>query len=119
MSNKRSPIQAGSVERYAALKRVERRTGSLSLASEFMALRDQATGGAPAVIQIPDGNASTETEIAISGDAFLTLEQAARYIQLPQSYLRELIEGGTLAARNVGPRAGGRYRLRRADLERL
>lgn len=49
---------------------------------------------------------------------WLTLDEAAA-CGLPASYLLSLIESGELPARNVGVRPGGRWRIRRADLEQL
>jgi excisionase family DNA binding protein len=50
---------------------------------------------------------------------WLTLAEAAAYSGLPASYLRELIGTLELKARNVGPRPGGRWRVRRLDLDAI
>jgi len=50
---------------------------------------------------------------------WLTPAEAAEYSGLPASYLIELVHSGTLLARDVGVRPGGKYRIRRADLDGL
>lgn len=51
--------------------------------------------------------------------AWLTLDQAASYSGLPASFLRSLIDSGTLAAFDTGPRPGGRWRVAKRDLDTL
>ena len=50
---------------------------------------------------------------------WLTLDEAADYSGLPASVLHRLIAGGQLPALDVGVRPGGRYRVRRADLDEI
>lgn len=51
--------------------------------------------------------------------AWLTLAQAEDYTGLPDTFLQSLIDQGTLPALNVGVRAGGRYRVKRTDLDAI
>ena len=48
---------------------------------------------------------------------WLTIDEAADYSGLPASVLRKMILAGQLKALDVGHRAGGIYRVRRADLD--
>jgi excisionase family DNA binding protein len=48
---------------------------------------------------------------------WLTLAEAAEYSGLPESFLHAMIDQGTLPALDVGVRPGGRYRVRRSDLD--
>lgn len=48
---------------------------------------------------------------------WLTLLQAEDYTGLPETFLQSLIDQGTLPALNVGVRTGGRYRVKRSDLD--
>jgi excisionase family DNA binding protein len=50
---------------------------------------------------------------------YLTIPEADYYVGLSGDTLFELIESGKLPAIDVGPRPGGKYRILRADLERL
>jgi len=51
--------------------------------------------------------------------AWLTLAEAEDYTGLPEMFLLALIDGGKLPACNVGVRAGGRYRVKRSDLDAI
>lgn len=51
--------------------------------------------------------------------AWLTLEQAETYTGLPASELLSYIKVGNLLALDVGVRPGGRYRVKRADLDAI
>ena len=50
---------------------------------------------------------------------WLTLSEAAEYCGLPEMFLLGLIDNGKLPALNVGVRAGGRYRVKRGDLDAI
>jgi excisionase family DNA binding protein len=50
---------------------------------------------------------------------WLTLAEAAEYSGLPESFLHSMIDQGALAALDVGVRPGGRYRVRRSDLDQI
>jgi len=50
---------------------------------------------------------------------WLSLPEAAAYTGLPQSTLRKLIASRKLLALDVGPRPGGRWRVKRSDLDAI
>lgn len=50
---------------------------------------------------------------------WLTAAEAAEYSGLPASFLVHAIDTGVLLALDVGVRPGGKYRIRRADIEAL
>ncbi|MGO4882925.1 MAG: helix-turn-helix domain-containing protein [Bryobacteraceae bacterium] len=50
---------------------------------------------------------------------WLSLPEAAAYTGLPQSTLRKLVAGRKLPALDTGPRLGGRWRIKRSDLDNL
>ena len=50
---------------------------------------------------------------------WLTLGEAAEYSGLPKSVILTLIEASQLKAIDCGPRPGGRYRVKRSDLDAL
>lgn len=50
---------------------------------------------------------------------WLTLGEAAEYSGLPKSTLQALIDASQLKAIDCGPRPGGRYRIKRVDLDGL
>ncbi len=50
---------------------------------------------------------------------WLTLKEAEDHAGLPTSVLEMLIESGELPAFNVGVRKGGRWRVRRSDLDAI
>ena len=54
-----------------------------------------------------------------AGRLWLTLAEAAAYSGLPASHLLAAIEAGELAARDVGVRPGGHWRVRRLDLDAI
>lgn len=56
---------------------------------------------------------------AVPTVAWLTLRQAAAYTGLPVADLREAVLTGELHARDVGVREGGRYRVKRSDLDAI
>jgi excisionase family DNA binding protein len=56
---------------------------------------------------------------ARSARLWLTVDEAADYSGLPAVTLRGLIGRGNLPAMDVGIRRGGRWRVRRIDLERI
>ena len=57
--------------------------------------------------------------IARPARLWFTLTEASDYSGLPAATLRDFIAGGHLNAWDVGVRRGGRWRIRRIDLERL
>jgi excisionase family DNA binding protein len=50
---------------------------------------------------------------------WLTVAEGAEYSGLPASVILELVQSGRLRALDVGRRPGGRYRVRRRDLDDL
>lgn len=50
---------------------------------------------------------------------WLSLPEAAAYTGLPQSTLCKLLASGRLAALDTGPRLGGRWRIKRSDLDAI
>ena len=53
------------------------------------------------------------------GRLWLTLAESAEYTGLPASHLLAAIDSGELAARDVGVRPGGHWRVRRLDLDAI
>jgi excisionase family DNA binding protein len=45
------------------------------------------------------------------------MPEAAAYTGLPQSTLRKLVARRKLPALDIGPRLGGRWRMKRSDLD--
>ncbi|HXM43776.1 MAG TPA: helix-turn-helix domain-containing protein [Bryobacteraceae bacterium] len=50
---------------------------------------------------------------------WLSLPEAAAYTGLPQSTLRKLLGSRKLPALDTGPRLGGRWRIKRSDLDAI
>ena len=50
---------------------------------------------------------------------WLSLPEAAAYTGLPQSTLRKLVANRQLPALDTGPRLGGRWRIKRSDLDNI
>jgi len=50
---------------------------------------------------------------------WLTIEESAAYLGLPASIIQKLVESGKLPALDCGPRPGGRWRVKRSDLDAL
>ena len=50
---------------------------------------------------------------------WLSLPEAAAYTGLPQSTLRKLMASRKLPALDTGPRLGGRWRIKRSDLDAI
>ena len=50
---------------------------------------------------------------------WLTLAEAAEYSGLPASHLLAMIDAGELAARDVGVRPGGHWRVRKLDVDAI
>jgi len=50
---------------------------------------------------------------------WLSLPEAAAYTGLPQSTLRKLLASRKLPGMDTGPRLGGRWRIKRSDLDNL
>jgi len=50
---------------------------------------------------------------------WLSMPEAAAYTGLPQSALRRLMADGKLRGLDTGPRLGGRWRIKRSDLDAI
>ncbi|MGA2737821.1 MAG: helix-turn-helix domain-containing protein [Bryobacteraceae bacterium] len=50
---------------------------------------------------------------------WLSLAEAAAYTGLPQSILRKLLGNRKLPGLDTGPRLGGRWRIKRSDLDAI
>lgn len=50
---------------------------------------------------------------------WLTIQEASDYSGLPKSTIEKLIHAGQLKAIDCGPRPGGKYRIKRIDLDAL
>jgi excisionase family DNA binding protein len=50
---------------------------------------------------------------------WLSMPEAAAYTGLPQSTLRKLVASRKLPALDIGPRLGGRWRMKRSDLDAI
>jgi excisionase family DNA binding protein len=50
---------------------------------------------------------------------WLSLPEAAAYTGLPQSTLRKLLASRQLPGLDTGPRLGGRWRIKRSDLDAI
>ena len=50
---------------------------------------------------------------------WLSLAEAAAYTGLPQSTLRKLLASRKLLGLDTGPRFGGRWRIKRSDLDNI
>ena len=62
-----------------------------------------------------DGGAAVDRPLK----PWLTINEAAEYSGLPASTVRALIDAGQLPSLDCGPRPGGRYRVKRADLDSI
>jgi len=60
-----------------------------------------------------------EPAAAVTLRPWLTIAESAEYSGLPASHLLGMIEAGELAARDVGIRPGGHWRVRRLDLDAI
>jgi excisionase family DNA binding protein len=83
-----------------ARKVVTRETGSV-------AFRGASQAGVASVFQPPIYHASQ----------WLSLAEAAAYTGLPQTTLRKLLASRKLPGLDTGPRVGGRWRIKRSDLD--
>lgn len=53
------------------------------------------------------------------GKPWITVSEAAEYSGLPASVISKLAESGELPALDCGPRPGGKWRIKRTDLDRF
>jgi excisionase family DNA binding protein len=81
-----------------------------------------ADATAAILAQLLDRMAPPQLTSAVTNEAplrWITLDEAEQYLGLPATVLRDLIEDGILPAIDVGIRAGGRWRVKRADLDAI
>ena len=73
------------------------------------------------VLELPPGDGASEPAEAAPdrGRLWLTIAEAAEYTGLPESFLHKLVDERRLPAFDVGVRPGGRFRVKRTDLEAL
>lgn len=103
--------QNGRLERFKRPDPVTGRETTIFAVADVERLKDELTPKALAVVPTPPRAVTPVLR------PWLTLAEAAEYSGLPAAILRDLIEGGKLRALDVGVRPGGRYRVRRADLD--
>ena len=70
---------------------------------------DPAQSGVASVFQAPVYHPSQ----------WLSLAEAAAYTGLPQSILRRLLANRKLPGLDIGPHLGGRWRIKRSDLDNI
>ena len=78
--------------------------------------------GSSIVVDVTNGGGSAALDlrgVRLSPRPWLTLGEAAEYSGLPKSCILALIEASQLKAIDCGPRPGGRYRVKRVDLDAL
>jgi excisionase family DNA binding protein len=110
---------AGKIRQRRVIDPKTKRTQMVLLAADINRL---AAGTAPAPV-----SAATEMRVArlnaalppveVTPRPWMTADQAAEYSGLPASFLLGMIASGRLAALDVGIRPGGRYRIKRTDLD--
>jgi|SRR5882672_1413496 len=91
------------------------------LASEWAAQAEPLLNAADLPIGLPPAPRALPAPSAMPSAprAWLTFDESAGYSGLPASVLRDLVAAGRLPALDVGVRPGGRYRVRRNDLDAL
>jgi len=62
---------------------------------------------------------SWSPQVMSNPNLWLTVDQAAKVCGLPASIIQKLVESGKLPALDCGPRPGGRWRVKRTDLDAL
>jgi excisionase family DNA binding protein len=112
-------VDAGSVERFAtdvqAGIRPERSAPMRALA------RIKGDGG-ESLVRLARAIApkAPRAPLAPGGSAlFMTIDETAEYSGIPRSVLTQWIKAGRLQALDVGPRPGGRWRVRREAVNAL
>ncbi|HUD98633.1 MAG TPA: helix-turn-helix domain-containing protein [Bryobacteraceae bacterium] len=79
----------------------------------------RAIGAVPFPGSSQSGPASVFQPLVYHEHQWLSLPEAAAYTGLPQSALRKLLASRKLAALDTGPRLGGRWRIKRSDLDNI
>jgi len=101
-------FEAADVARFQAERRKPSELGMIRAAP-----RDVA------IVQQPIAARTTEPTPVLHPFAWYTVEEAALYTRLPASFLLQLIQASKLPAFDVGVRPGGRWRVRKQDLDAL
>ena len=120
--------QQGKIEGFRQFDPQTRRDATMFDVSDVARLKAEWTPKAivPALAAPTPSTALVRTNGGLSAPAaapsprpWLTIGEAADYSGLPAATLRQFVESGRLAALDVGVRPGGRYRVRRADLDQI
>jgi len=121
-----SAPEVGLFTRHRAFDPETKREAIMFDAAEIEAYRrDAATKPAPGALAVrPSRLPLDDYDIDDAADTgagrlWLTLAEAAAYSGLPASHLLAEINSGELAARDVGVRPGGHWRVRRLDLDAI
>lgn len=104
-------LHAGDVERL----REELQTRKKTASARSLAAIDKPRGAQELALLAANANGH------VSLSPWFTLDEAARALRLPLTFLKRLIERGELPARNVseGTKAAASWRLTKKDLEEL
>jgi excisionase family DNA binding protein len=109
--------QDGTFTRHRSFDPETKREAVMIDAAEVAAYQAANTpAAAPLLLAAP---AAADDDGDDDGKPWLTLAGAAEYSGLPASHLLAAIESGELAARDVGVRPGGHWRVRRLDLDAI
>jgi hypothetical protein len=120
----RELAQLGRIERHRQVDPVTKREATFFRAADVDRLRAELHPdpvAARALLALPPSPVpDSGSEHPRSANAlWLTLDEAEDYTGLPVSILRDLIEAQALRAMDVGVRPGGRFRVRRVDLDQI
>ncbi|MGC9948468.1 MAG: excisionase family DNA-binding protein [Bryobacteraceae bacterium] len=80
-------------------------------------VRETAAAAFPPISQA--GAASVFQPPIYHPGQWLSLAEAAAYTGLPQSILRKMLANRKLPGLDTGPRFGGRWRIKRSDLDNI
>ena len=102
-------FHAGDLERFLFQREHPEEVSKLPVETAFT---DLAKTGMMSVRGLPRVEAETLKP-------WVTIDQAAEITGLPASDIRHAVEFGELPARDCGPRPGGKWRIKRSDLDAL
>jgi excisionase family DNA binding protein len=121
--------QRGYIRRRASVDPANHRRITVVSEADILKLKAELAGGAPMPAASDASTALTfrppgelvpiAAPVAIAPRAWLTVAEAAEVSGLPASHLLAAIQSEELPARDVGVRPGGRYRVKRSDLDEL
>jgi len=111
----------GTFTRHRAFDPETKREAVMFDAAEVEQYKAANTPAPAPLLLGPAAEPIDETDDDGRGDGrlWLTLAEAAEYSGLPASHLRSAIGIGELPARDVGPRPGGHWRVRRLDVDAI